>query len=90
MQIKIANTITVTPVDDEAVITEMQSELMYGLNPVATKMWQSLSETHDIEATVQAMMKIYDVEESIIREDLLQLIHELEVRKIIYLIDESQ
>lgn len=78
MHIEISDSIMVTDIDNEAVIVNLFTEYMYGLNPVATQMWKSLEQTHDTQATLRYMLTLYAVDETQIENDLQKLVQDLE------------
>lgn len=86
MKIEILHPVIVTPVDDEAVLINMANEEMYGLNSVAVRMWDSLQSTQDSDKTLQELLHYYDIDATILRHDLEQLIRDLENRKILRII----
>ena len=61
----------------EAVLLNLESGKYFGLDEVGTRMWQLLAEHGQIEPVIQALMAEYDVEESKLRSDLLDLVNNL-------------
>lgn len=59
--------------DRESVLLNMKTELYFGLDPVGTRIWQLLTETHSVEATVKTMQTEYKVDETQLRKDVLAL-----------------
>jgi len=62
---------------DEAVILEMNSQMYYGLDSVATEMWELLLNQNDFDAVVDRMGAAYDVDTATLRSDLERLIETL-------------
>ena len=89
MRIEILASTMVTDIDSEAVIINLMTEHMYGLNPVATQMWKSLEQTHDTEATLQSMLKLYEVSEAQLEADLHELVQNLEKHGIIRVVEQT-
>ncbi len=59
--------------DRESVLLNMKTEQYFGLDPVGTRVWQLLTETHSVEATVTTMCAEYEVDEVKLRMDVLAL-----------------
>jgi len=77
-------------VADEAVLLNMDDNRYYGLDDVATRMWQLLMEHGDEEAVVRQMLEEYDVEEMVLRQDFAALVAEMEQRDLIKRVDGQQ
>ena len=63
--------------EGEAVILNLKSETYFGLDDVGTRMWTLLSESESIQAAFDSLMAEYDVEESRLRDDLINLLRQL-------------
>ena len=63
--------------EGEVVLLNMTSQQYYGLNDVGAAMWKSLLETQSIDASIQRLSQIYDVEVAILRADLDKLVRDL-------------
>ena len=59
--------------DRESVLLNMKTELYFGLDPVGTRIWKLLTETHSVEATVMTLRAEYEVDEAKLRQDVLAL-----------------
>ena len=59
---------------DEAVLLSQDQGRYYGLDPIATRMWQLLAEHGDPEAVVKQMCAEFDVDETVLRADLAAFI----------------
>jgi len=68
--------VTVSPevlsreLEGEMVLLNLQNESYYGLDEVATKMWQLLHEDGDVEHALQELLDLYDVDEATLRDDM--------------------
>jgi ornithine carbamoyltransferase len=69
-KIRFPETLFAQEVDGEMVLLDMRSENYYGLDAVATDIWRLLQEERNLEETVEALLEIYEVEESQLRRDL--------------------
>lgn len=69
--------------DGEAVVLGFETEKYYGLNNVGTRMWTVLVESPSIEDAYRKLLSEYDVDESELRRDLLELAEKLVEAKLI-------
>ena len=67
-------------VADEAVLLNLNDNLFYGLDDIATRMWRLLLEHGQAEAVIQQMLQEYEVDEATLRSDLSALVQEMERR----------
>ncbi len=79
-QLQIADDVLFQTVADEAVLLNIADNHYYGLDDVATRMWQLLAEHGTEDAVIQAMLAEYDVDEAALRQDFAALVTELEQR----------
>ncbi|WP_129673311.1 PqqD family protein [Candidatus Chloroploca sp. Khr17] len=82
-RLQIADEVLFQTVADEAVLLNIADNHYYGLDDVATRMWQLLMEHGDGEAVIRAMLAEYDVEEATLRQDFAALVAEMEQRGLI-------
>ena len=75
---RVATDVVSRGVRDETVLLNLESEEYFGLDPVGTRMWQVIEETGDPEEVIRRLLPEYDVEESVLRRDLANLIQRLE------------
>ncbi len=71
------------PLEDEAVILDMQSQRYFGLNPVGVRIWQLLEIHGEPEAIVAALLTEFEVDEQQLRFDVEGLIRELAQQELI-------
>jgi predicted DNA-binding transcriptional regulator len=69
--------VLVQELDGEAVLLNLESERYFGLDDVGTRVWRHLLEHRRLERVCEEMQKEYDVDESTLRADVLQLVEEL-------------
>ena len=69
--------VLVQELDGEAVLLNLDSERYFGLDDVGTRVWQHLLELGRLDRVCEEMQKEYDVDESNLRADVLQLVEEL-------------
>ncbi len=61
----------------DAVLLHMGTEVYFGLDPVAIRMWEALTETGDVEAAGARLLDEFDVEEERLLSDLNDLVAQL-------------
>lgn len=83
VRLQIADDVLFQTVADEAVLLNIADNHYYGLDDVATRMWQLLAEHGTEEVVIQALLTEYEVDEVILREDFAALVAELEQRGLI-------
>ena len=76
--IMISQDVIFKEIDGEAVLFDLQSERYFGLNEVGTRTWHLLTEISDTETILTQLLVEFDVDESILYQDLANLISELE------------
>ncbi len=70
-------------VADEAVLLNIADNHYYGLDDVATRMWQLLAEYGTEDSVIREMLNEYDVDEATLRQDFAALVMELEQRGLV-------
>ena len=78
--LQIAENVLFQAVADEAVLLNLNDNLFYGLDDIATRMWRLLLEHGQAEAVIQQMLQEYEVDEATLRSDLSALVQEMERR----------
>ncbi len=79
-QIQFSNDVLFQTIFDEAVILSIADGHYFGLNDLATRIWQLLAEHGDSERVISTIMEEYDVDESMLRRDYIAFLAELERR----------
>ena len=75
---QISDQVLFQTVSDEAVLLNLTDHSYYGLNEVATRMWQLLAEHGQIDPVVDQLVREYDVDAATLRDDLMTLLAEWE------------
>jgi hypothetical protein len=70
-------------VDDEAVILNMDDGQYYGLNEVATRVWQLLSEGQNMEEVTSRLLSEFETDEATLLADLTELLDELLAKRLV-------
>ena len=79
-QFQITPDVLFQTVADEAVLLNLNDNRYYGLDDVATRIWQLLMEHGAIDPVVEQMLREYEVDETTLRLDLVALLEEMERR----------
>ena len=67
----------------ESVLLNLESGVYYGLDVVATRVWQLLMQGRTIAGVCEAMVDEYDVALEVLRDDVTRLVGELRERGIV-------
>ena len=70
-------------INGEAVILSLADGNFYGLNPVAAQVWRWLQEPRTLDQLESLLTAEFNVERDRARQDLTQLLRDLQTRKLI-------
>ena len=84
-KIKFSDAVLGQEVDGEMVLLDMNSEVYFGLDVVATDIWKLLQGGKSLQETYEELLKIYDVKPEILHKDLENFIEDLLDHKLIKL-----
>jgi hypothetical protein len=70
-------------VQGEAVLLQLDSGEYFGLDPVATRIWQLIVEKGELKEVEAAMLEEFDVDETILSNDISRMIDELVAKRLI-------
>lgn len=73
-------------VSGETVLLDLRNECYFGLNDVGTRVWQLLVETERPDEVLEIMRSEYEIEESVLKTDIEDLIRQLVEKKLLELI----
>ena len=76
-RVKIPDDVLISKLQEESVILNLDSERYYGLDDVGTRILSVLTTSDSIEAAYETLVKEYDVDPQVLRQDLLELIQNL-------------
>lgn len=62
--------------DGEAVIVNLESSMLYSLNPVATLIWEMSDGRASIEKVVDKIYEEFKVEREVAKKDCLEFVHD--------------
>src|SRR3989442_9082133 len=63
--------------DRESVLLNLETERYFGLDETATRMWQLVTASQDIEAAYQELLEEYNVEPELLRNNLTDILGQL-------------
>jgi hypothetical protein len=69
--------VLVSGLEEESVLLNLESEHYYGLDEVGTRMFSVLTTSNSIEAAFETLSKEYDVDQEVLRQDLISLVDQL-------------
>ena len=75
-------------IDDEKVMMSLENNEYYGLNSVASRIWELLTEKQSISSIVNQLMEEYDIDRENCEKDVLDFIQELNEKNLIQ-VDEA-
>lgn len=70
---------------DDGVLLDMRAEEYFGFDSVATKIWLTLMSTTCLSEAVDQLLVEFEVERSVLEDDIAELLNDLERRNIISL-----
>ena len=76
-RVRIPDDVLISRVQEESVILNLDSERYYGLEEIGTRMLAVLGDAESIEAAYHILLKEYDVDGQVLRQDLLELVAQL-------------
>ena len=77
-KVTFADTVFAQEVDGEMVLLDMNSENYFGLDEVGTSIWQAMQENENLQEVMSTLLEQYDVEEEVLKKDLLDFVNKLE------------
>lgn len=73
----ISDDVVFCDLDGETAILNFESGIYFGLDPIGTKIWNSLKKPCKISNLVEMIIKEYDVDEERCKNDVIELINNL-------------
>lgn len=75
--LRIRDSALVRRLGDDAVVLDLETGTYFGLDPVGARFIELLVEGASIEQVARALVKEFDVEETVVAEDLLRLARDM-------------
>lgn len=76
-RVKVPDEVLISGLQGESVILNLNSERYFGLDEVGTRMMSVLSESDSIQAAYEKLLEEYDVEDEVLRKDLISIIEQM-------------
>lgn len=76
-KLSIPENVLAQELNGEIVILNMDSETYYSLNSVGSRIWQSLTNSENVETAMQQLLQVYLVDETALLRDVTELVKEL-------------
>jgi Coenzyme PQQ synthesis protein D (PqqD) len=76
-RIEVPDEVLISGLQGESVILNLDSERYFGLDEVGTRMLSVLNDAESIQAAFETLREEYDVEDEILRRDLISIIEQL-------------
>ncbi|MEZ4635084.1 MAG: PqqD family protein [Caldilineaceae bacterium] len=83
VQFQVDENVLFQTVVDEAVLLNLNDNHYYGLDDIATRMWELIIEHGNVEDVIHQMLQEYAVDEATLRRDFAALMAEMEARELI-------
>jgi hypothetical protein len=76
-RVRVPDDVLISPLQEESVILNLDSERYYGLDDVGTRFLSVLTTANSIDAAYQSLAEEYDIDREVLRQDLVALIQNL-------------
>ncbi len=76
-RIRAAEGVLVRELDGEAVLLNVTTEQYYGLDAVGARMWAVLTQADTLQAALDQLLDVYEVEAAVLRGDVEALVADL-------------
>ena len=76
-RVKVPDDVLISGLQNESVILNLDSERYFGLDDVGTRMMSVLTSADSIQAAYETLLEEYDVEDEVLRRDLISIIEQL-------------
>jgi hypothetical protein len=76
-RVRIPDEVLISRLQEESVILNLDSERYFGLDDVGTRVLSVLSTSDSIAAAYESLREEYDVDDQVLRQDLLALVESL-------------
>ena len=77
MRVANPDDVVVRDLDGEVELLHLGTGTYFGLDPVGTRIWHLLTEHHSADAVVPLLLREFDVDEGVLRQDIEALVARL-------------
>jgi hypothetical protein len=81
--VEISSSVQFVRVDEDFVLMDVAAGLYFGLDPVASHVWQSLAEHGNLARAAETLCEVYDVEPEAALADIEKWVAELEAKRLV-------
>jgi hypothetical protein len=74
-------------IDDEVVMMSIETGEYYGLNPVASRIWELLETPCTFHQLVNMLMQEFDIDETACQKDVMKFLDQLMEKKLVFAVD---
>lgn len=82
-RVAIPDDVLISNLQEESVILNLESERYFGLDSIGTRILTVLTTSESIETAYETLLREYDVNGQVLREDLLALVEDLAAKGLI-------
>lgn len=83
-QINLSRNVLMQKVADEAVLLDLDSQNYFGLDPVATLIWEALSERVPLDDIIDRIVAAFEIDAGTARRDLDDFLRQLRDDELIF------
>jgi len=76
-------------IDDEVVMMSIEAGEYYGLNPVASRIWELLEKPHTFGRLIDLLMLEFDIDEATCQNDVMNFLHQLMDKGLVITMNEN-
>ena len=87
MRASVPKHVLVRTFENESVLLNLDSECYHGLDDVGTRMWEALTTSGNIQAAYDKLLAEYEVDASVLRQDLDDFLAQMVQRGLLELHD---
>jgi hypothetical protein len=87
-KVRVSENVVFKELAQEGVLLHTLTSQYYGLRETSLTMWKLLTKTGSVQETLEQMLEEFDVEEPVLRQDLLHFVEEL-MRERLLVIDQA-
>ena len=81
--VRISKDVIIQELEGDAILLNIQDGMFFGLNPVAHRMWELLTELGEAEKVLTQLRQEYEASEEQLRQDLIDFIEKLRLKGLV-------
>lgn len=74
-------------VDGETMMMSVEQGKYYGLDEIGTRIWNLIENPQPVSSVLETLLKEFDIDEKTCKQDLLELLHELNEKDLVEMSD---